>query len=181
MHMEREQGSYVRSRRTVEAMIEEMIALLDALDDDPDHEDGGDAEPCEDGEATLGWPESFGPRRQLSDAGMFVQALDGEAEDDADAEPSLGSPERVSHPISLTFASDFRSSQVRWADGSYSDREQDAGDEGEPDTDSEPTLGWPNNVGMGAVTLTAGWPYQFAGLDGEYEPNGASLRGGAAA
>ncbi len=45
MYMDREQENYVHSRRHVEQHIEELIALLDALDGDPDLEDGADDEP----------------------------------------------------------------------------------------------------------------------------------------
>lgn len=49
-------------RASVEAEIERLIALLDALDGDPDHEDfdadfepDADAEPDSDDEPSLGW------------------------------------------------------------------------------------------------------------------------------
>ena len=135
MHMERERRTYVQSREAVESRIEELIALLDELDDDPDLEDGGDAEPDEDGEATLGWLNTG------SQLHLHADYQDGEAEPDADGEPSLGSPERQPSgwgPYGLN--KDRRSSQVAWAAGSRSDREADAGDEGEveePDGNGE--------------------------------------------
>lgn len=48
-----EDGAHHRTRRAVEAHIEWLIALLDALDDDPDLEDTHDAEAVdEDGSDT---------------------------------------------------------------------------------------------------------------------------------
>jgi hypothetical protein len=47
MHMDRERGSYVHSRKALENTIEELIALLDEIDADPDAEDDGTAEPGE--------------------------------------------------------------------------------------------------------------------------------------
>lgn len=123
-----ENRAHHRSRRQVEARIDELIALLDAIDDDPDLEDGDDAEPDQDGEPTLGWPEAI--RARLTSTGMFVQALGGESEDGGDREPSLGSLSCT--PNILSFAAIERAtSQLNWAGGGRDDRERDAGDEGE--------------------------------------------------
>ena len=115
MHMDRERGSYVRNRRALENTIEELIDLLDEIDGDPDQEPSEEAEPDQDGEASLGW----GAGSQLR--------LHGEVHD-GDAEPSLGS---------IGSWCGYWDSQTRWAAGCLSDREQDAGDEREHDLDTD--------------------------------------------
>jgi hypothetical protein len=141
-----EGGAHHRTRRAVESYIEQLIGLLDEIDGDPDFEedldttDGDtdhigsmtvDDEPEQDDEPSLGWPESFGRRRQLSYEGQFVQALGGEAEDDGDREPWLGAIEN--HPNLHCYCPTRGGDQRSWGWGDRSDRESDAGDEGEPD------------------------------------------------
>lgn len=77
---------------------------------------------------------------------------EGEAdEDDGSREPSLGS-----------VAANAAISQVHWAQGKGSDREEDAGEEREDEnehfdsSDNEPTLGWGNYWGLSGVGVE-GW------------------------
>ncbi len=156
-----EDGAHHATRRALSAAIEAAIAVLDELDPDPDLEPTlagcpspgslDEGEPDEDGEPTLGWPEYVGRLAgRLSFAGHYARALDGEAEDGGDREPSLAAPERPPTGWGAVYGPtvDYRSDQTRWADGSRSDREQDSGDEGEPDQDGEEALGWAANVGQ---------------------------------
>ncbi len=129
MHMDREQESYVHSRSAVESTIEDLISLLDGLDEDPDLEPNGDEEPDSDDEPSLGRPDGV-VNQTVSPGGTNDWELDR-----ADSEPSFASPER--HPSTWGFGLDTRAHQLHWADGSRSDREQDAGDECEHDIDSE--------------------------------------------
>ena len=87
--MDREQESYVHSRRAVESTIEGLISLLDALDEDPDLEPNGDEEPDSDGEPSLGRPDGV-VNQTVSPGGMDDWELDR-----ADSEPSLGWPENA--------------------------------------------------------------------------------------
>lgn len=96
-------------RERIEAAIEGLLDLLDALDGDVD------AEPDEDDEPTLGFPES----RAWSCCG---HSQDDCEEDDCDAEPSLGSLEGYEP-----------GNQEHWAHSSGSDGERDAGEEPEAD------------------------------------------------
>ena len=135
MHMDREQESYVHSRRAVESTIEDLISLLDALDEDPDLEPNGDEEPDSDDEPSLGRPDAV-VNQTVSPGGTDDWELDR-----ADSEPSLASPER--HPscyfgFGYSTVTDTRSSQLHWADGNVTDLEENVDDEGEPDEDAEP-------------------------------------------
>ena len=58
----------------------------------------------------------------------ILDALDG----DSDLEPSLGAPEALVPPPGWGLI-DTRADQTCWADGCHDDREQDAGDDREPD------------------------------------------------
>lgn len=71
--------------------------------------------------------------------------------DEGAGEPSLASPERPPTGWGSVCGPtvDWRSNQLRWADGARSDREEDAGDEGEPDEDAENTLGWSEGQSLG--------------------------------
>ncbi|ANL52836.1 hypothetical protein [Rhizobium phaseoli] len=69
-------------RKTVEACIEQLIALLDQMDGDPDLEDGGDAEP------------SIGSIPRLV-GNQFLEDLeldDCDDEEGGDDEPAMGWP-----------------------------------------------------------------------------------------
>lgn len=95
-----------RDRIGIATTIERLIDMLDALDDDPDMEDDGDAE------TWLGWPEHFAGRGahglgktfdtyDANNGGEHVGEYDLERdasdfEDGGDDELTLGAPER--HP-----------------------------------------------------------------------------------
>lgn len=126
-------------RKNIEVGLQSMIDLLDMLDapgeDKEDEEAGPEEDP--DLELSLGWSANGAQTRlgQPTDdgdktapehygAGFVRCALD-------DHEPSLGSLGSCSEAWG----------QIGWARGNTDDREQAAGDEGEPDTDQEPALG----------------------------------------
>src|SRR5690349_12425519 len=82
-------------RERIENRIEKLIAVLDAQDSPTeDLEPGGDDEPDNDGEASLGWPEEKNQDRAIKactkDDGSVIFGPDREG-DDCDLEPSLGS------------------------------------------------------------------------------------------
>jgi hypothetical protein len=99
-------------RQTIEkelnALFDKATALITALDvmdaDSEDYEDGADDEP------SLGWCTGYGPGDTLD---LELDRCDDE--DDGNAEPSLGAP-------------NTHHCQIKWAAGSRSDREEDAGD-----------------------------------------------------
>ena len=109
------------SRTDLEALIEAAIARLDEIDPDPDLENGTDGEPDNDGEPLLGAPEA----RTGSWSGLFLEAYSDEDreldcaddEDNGDAEPSLGSLDRIAD-------------QTAWAGGGRCDLEEQCEDEG---------------------------------------------------
>ncbi|GLR54327.1 hypothetical protein KYK30_32110 [Shinella yambaruensis] len=107
-------------RAAIATSIERLIDLLDALEDDPDVEDGGDLEP------THGWPNAGQPINE-------AMCLDDDREqDNADWEPILGATER--HPASSGHSyGDQKPShtQTLWSAGVGDDREDD-GDDLEP-------------------------------------------------
>lgn len=84
----------LRQRHSLSKAIDSLIGLLDAMEPDPDLEDGGDGEPW------LGWPEAY-PGRGAA-WGLHVTGEDdreaedehdedgGDDEPDEDDEPSLG-------------------------------------------------------------------------------------------
>jgi hypothetical protein len=78
-------------RREAAAEVERLIAFLDALGGEPDLEDGGDDEPDDDGEPSLGWADMEG---RYGAPVTLPFSVDVEL-DEADSEPSLGSPESV--------------------------------------------------------------------------------------
>ena len=92
-----------KNRADLEALIESLIARLDALDGCPDLEDGGDHEPWISAQET-------GPGGQ----GCWGYGATDDREWDDDGEPSLGSLERGPE-----------SSQVAWAFGSSDDFEEE--------------------------------------------------------
>ena len=98
-------------RPQIEAAIERLLAVLDTIDDDVD------LEPSNDDEPSLGWPEG--------NVSRFSGSVSDLEEDYSDSEPSLAEPENP------------EGSQARWGRSRRGDGEQDAGDEGEPDEDSE--------------------------------------------
>jgi hypothetical protein len=83
-----------KNRKLIEDRIEGLIAVLDAQDaPNEELEDGGDDEPDNEGEGSLGWPEDANQDRAIKactndDAGL-IWGPDREA-DNADDEPSLG-------------------------------------------------------------------------------------------
>lgn len=105
-------------RSAIAISIERLIDLLDAMDDDPDGEDGGDLEP------TQGWPNAG---QRVNEA----MCCDDEREqDNADCEPSLGAAER--HPNGMSWSDAAHThTQARWGEGMNDDREDD-GDDLEP-------------------------------------------------
>lgn len=154
----------METRRELSRIIELALAMLDALDPDPDREpdgddldqsgpewfpgypiafhgcalpheddeDGGDAEPM------LGW-------REARAGGGLCPTLHDDAEDDGHSEPILAAPEGYSgfRHERLTPEGWFLSGriigkaydQTVWADGVANDREEDAGDEPEPENE----------------------------------------------
>ena len=73
-------------RRTIEAEIERLIALLDGIDGEPDLEENGDCEP------SLGWPNAH-DTRSLDPNFVHLGAVDIEQdnadyEDGGDTEPN---------------------------------------------------------------------------------------------
>jgi hypothetical protein len=90
---------FQQTRQRLEGKIEELIALLDIIDDDPDLEDSGDDEPSlgssgmvdqsgavqhdleqdEDSEHSLGWPNPMGLRVHVpEEAAQFMgDQIDG--------------------------------------------------------------------------------------------------------
>ena len=96
--------------------IEGLIALLDEIQGDPDLEDGQDDEPTGDEEPSIG-------SSQAGSQAHWAYGTDEREGGEADAEPSLASPER-------------HGSQARWAQGSRSDREGE--DEHGGDIQDEP-------------------------------------------
>lgn len=143
-----------QSRRALAIRIEELIALLDDLDGDPDLEDGCDAEPDQDGEPTLGWPESIMRKPHLLTAdGRYAEMLGGESEDNGDSEPSLGSLER--HPSPYRSAGEHLTHQLAWGFSSNSDREFD-GDDLEPEQeDGEGEFSGGTHLGADKPTVYA--------------------------
>ena len=133
-------------RAAIATSIERLIDLLDTMDGDPDLE------------PVYGWPNAG--QRTTCD-----MACDDEREqDNADWEPSLGSPRN-------------HGSQARWAEGSHDEREDD-GDDREPDESGygdvegmeedmhgEPSLGWREILDQSAPHV-----HHFNGVeDGEPE------------
>jgi hypothetical protein len=113
-------GLPASTRKKIEAALERSIAALDLLDPDPDLEQGGDDEPDQDEEPSLGATHAL----DQGDAWRAPTALgidlefDGETAPSADSEPSLGSPEH--------------SRQIHWAQGGRDDREDDDEREWDP-------------------------------------------------
>lgn len=71
---------YLEARRRLEAKIEELIALLDLLDGDPDLEDNGDLEPS---------------------LGVSAHLINGRAEDDLEYDPSETDTYSWENPMAL--------------------------------------------------------------------------------
>lgn len=69
-------------RRTIEAEIERLIAMLDGIDGEPDLEDNGDLEP------SLGWPEGGPSRLRTGFAVDDLEIEDEHDEDGGDTEPN---------------------------------------------------------------------------------------------
>jgi hypothetical protein len=124
-------------RREAAAEIDRLLQFIDNLDGDPDLEDGADDEPIEDTEPSLGWTLA-GHRGRLDGV------LDVDVElDEADAEPSLASPESV-RPMMIAGPYDYplhgrtdAGSQEHWADGNRRDLEQDIGRDNREAEDAE--------------------------------------------
>jgi len=128
-------------RKRIESRIEELIAVLDAQDaPTEDMEEGGDDEPDNDREGSLGWTEDYNQDRAikacLNDAGVIC-GPDREA-DESDSEPSLGS-------CGGTYDAEYFD-QRGWAGGSTNDAEGDEHDGREPDEDGEYEMGWPDLI-----------------------------------
>lgn len=107
------------TRKKLEIALDSLVAILDAIDGDPDFEESDPAEPVGDDEPSLGsttavnqdmaWRAPFALGTDLE--------FDGETAPSADAEPSLGS---------LSANDD----QTSWGAGARDDRE--AAYDGEP-------------------------------------------------
>jgi hypothetical protein len=74
IHDGRSAPAYLPNRQVIEDQIEQLIAMLDDIDEDPDLEDDDldleEADPMEDDgdrEPMLGWSESFGVARWGAD------------------------------------------------------------------------------------------------------------------
>lgn len=157
-------------RLSISASIERLIDMLDAMDGDPDLEDGADEEPW------LGWP--IGGQRVAN----VVYSDDDREADESDSEPSLGAPERhpssqeavycgATQPRSGVLTRDRIFSQEEWAMGDTSGDDREHDDEREPDQDDEYSTGW-DNEGSQAVLCSdnelepeLGWPEQTNQID----------------
>jgi hypothetical protein len=121
-------------KKSCERMIEDLLAVMDACDDDPDLEETGDDEPslgfaC--ARVGMGFPNQPEPGQWDWPSPNEDVGDDREAEDEHD-EPSLGSVYNGSESIS----------QASWAAGADDDRElADDGEEGDGDVDDEQSLG----------------------------------------
>ncbi len=147
-------------RKRIEDRIEQLISVLDAQDAPAeDLEDGGDDEPDESTEPSLGWTEDINQDRAIKactndDAGVIF-GPDREG-DDCDAEPSLGS-------LGCTYDADYFD-QRGWAGGASNDAEGDEHDGREPDVDDEPELGWPAMINQDrAIKSCASYDSGFDG------------------
>ena len=123
-------------RPMLESAIERLIAILDVIDPDPDLEDGGDAEPDEDGEPILGWT---GMQAAYGRYGTHDIDADGCELDEADAEPELGSLDAQHSQLSWSKGRDAELSlgsldnlmnQSAWGRFAGKDFEMDCEDEG---------------------------------------------------
>ncbi|MGE4250854.1 MAG: hypothetical protein AB7F09_15795 [Parvibaculaceae bacterium] len=147
-------------RPVIESEIERLIAILDVLDGDPDLEDDETEADNADDEPSLGfseWGSIWSRPGEYSSPEADLEL------DDYDNEPSLGSPNvslpaplygffcGVSYamfpvhrcePAQLTYGNCQGFSQTTWAEGFGDDREEQCEDEGAPDSDLEPELGW---------------------------------------
>lgn len=137
-----DRASLTALRRALSARIDADLALLDAIDGDPDFEATGDDEPSLCGIGHLdarGWVPSGG--------GDDREAEDEHDEDGADREPSLAAPEACGFGVVLHrrvecprfgvrwIPCGHGGDQTRWAEGSRDDREPDAGDEPEEENE----------------------------------------------
>lgn len=114
----------LHSREEIEAHIEDLISMLDAIDSDPDLEPDNDLEPSIGGSASWG------------------QEVDIEA-DDADNEPSLASPESSYALAAIYWPPTGQlyspavplSSQESWSSGGCNDDREDEHDGTEPENE----------------------------------------------
>jgi hypothetical protein len=115
-------------RKEAAQEIERLIALLDRLDPDPDHEEQGDNDAdLSEEEPSIGSVDNFTNQEKWSAGGITSEPdlegehdgrePDDEPEDGGDHEPSLGATNDAD--------------QSRWAVTGTNDRESDGGDEGE--------------------------------------------------
>lgn len=175
------------SRAAIAGAIEMLIDKLDLLDLD------ADLEPDTDGEPWLGWREF--------EAGLGSLGVDrgDDREQDADAELTLGWPNRVSESSfggqdTIRFQTTARASddceEVNEDGGDILDERHDGdGDEEDDDGDREPTLGAPEQAPCGwnalvrapsgfcTISVSASQEHWAAGsrADGEAEDEGAVL------
>ena len=123
------------TRQKIETALDKLIALLDAVDPDPDLEEDDPAEASGDEEPSSGATAALNQDRAWRAPMAFGTDLefDGDTRPDADREPSLGSPEYLglrSH-----------ANQEDWA-------RSRGGDDREFDTaDDEPSLAAPERTG----------------------------------
>lgn len=153
-----------RSRVSIATSIERLIDMLDAMDVNPDDEDGGDDEPY------LGWFEAHCGRGHIQSSEFSGRADtvdleldDSDLEDGGDLEPNLTSPECHIRPWGSGYGID--GCQLAWAEVAPTSRatdeceevNEDGGDvvDGPHDDngDDEPSIGWPEQEGQHGVGL----------------------------
>jgi hypothetical protein len=141
-------------RKDLEASLERMLSVLDAMDGDPDLEDNGDGEPsigsCS-GRSQIFWSWGNTDDRELDFGEEDLQLgwanegrqtfLHGRNDEH---EPSLGAPEAFPMLTCMWgHVVDHRSSQLHWAQGSTKD-----GEDGDADLEPDADDGEPRHVGM---------------------------------
>ena len=154
-----------RLRKAARDEIDRLLTFLDETDNHMEREPDGDeldasypesgvkaVHPIEDDEPSLGSFDRMTDQSKAWRQGNLWEPPEVDAEqDDADAEPSLGSIE--DHPNGYYDGSDasgHHRSQERWAAGNRDDCEGDEHDGAEPENeggeavkeDDEPSLGW---------------------------------------
>jgi hypothetical protein len=135
-----------RLRNEASAEIDRLLSFLDASDEyvqtECETEDEGDDNPDDEVDLTPGYAPNQDKQWKLWP--KCDPYFHGDGEDDDESEPSL--------------ASSPATDQTDWHMGRRDDREEDAGDECEPDEDGEPSLGATEAIHHGAAwRQAAGW------------------------
>jgi hypothetical protein len=126
----------------IEKAVDALLDILDGMATDPDLEDGADDELTGDEEPSLGATHAVNQARAWQASPCFETDMEyeGDTVAECDREPMLAAPERhpiVPHPVyhrhGEYVTNDPQDDQERWGRGGSDDREQDSGDEGEPD------------------------------------------------